>query len=162
MSGKTGLRAGAWTAAVLLALASPGAYPSQGGPPNLRPYQPEGWSDLIVVSTRQGDNLNARRLTATDRLYVDFAVINAGGSPVTAPFRIDLYLGRSAAGHIRCACAARPPGLPVPRGLPDPEAGPRHPYPADRGRRRRHGGRKRRIRQRVHPDLDRRRGTARP
>ena len=92
MSGKTGLRAGAWMAAVLLALASPSSYPSQGGPPNLRPYQPEGWSDLIVVSTRQGDNIDARRLTASDRLYVDFAVINAGGSPVTAPFRIDLYL----------------------------------------------------------------------
>ena len=92
MSGKTGLRAGAWMAAVLLALASPGSYPSQGDPPNLRPYQPEGWSDLIVVSTRQGDNVDAHRLTATDRLYVDFAVINAGGSPVTAPFRIDLYL----------------------------------------------------------------------
>ena len=79
-------------AAVLLALASPGSYLTQGGPPNLTPYQPEGWSDAIVVSTRQGDNRNARRLTATDRLYVDFAVINAGGSPATAPFRIDLYL----------------------------------------------------------------------
>ena len=79
-------------AAVLLALASPGSYLTQGGPPNLTPYQPEGWSDALVVSTRQGDNRNARRLTATDRLYVDFAVINAGGSPATAPFRIDLYL----------------------------------------------------------------------
>ena len=92
MRGKAGLRAAAWGAAALLALASPGSYSSQGGPPNLRPYQPEGWSDAIVVSTRQGDNLNARRLTATARLYVDFAVINAGGSPVTIPFRIDLYL----------------------------------------------------------------------
>jgi hypothetical protein len=45
-----------------------------------------------VVSTRRGDNFNARRLTAADRIYVDFAVINAGGSPVTSPFRIDLYL----------------------------------------------------------------------
>jgi len=92
MNGKTGLRAGAWTGVVLMALASPGSYPSQGGPANLRPYQPEGWSDAIVVSTRQGDNLNARRLTASDPIYVDFAVINAGGSPVTVPFRIDLYL----------------------------------------------------------------------
>ena len=61
MSRKSGLRAGAWTAAVLLALASPGSYPSQGGAPNLRPYQPEGWSDAIVVSTRQGDNLRRAR-----------------------------------------------------------------------------------------------------
>lgn len=88
---KSGLAA-AWMAAVLLALASPGSYLTQGGPPNLQPYQPEGWSDAIVVSTRQGDHLNARRLTSTAPLYVDFAVINAGGSPVTAPFRIDLYL----------------------------------------------------------------------
>ena len=79
-------------AAVLLALASPGSSLTQGGPPNLTPYQPEGWPDAIVVSTRQGDHLNARRLTSTDPLYVDFAVINAGGSPVTSPFRIDLYL----------------------------------------------------------------------
>ena len=89
---KPALQAAAWTATVLLALASPGSYPAQGGAANLKPYQPEGWSDALVVSTRRGDNLNARRLTSTDPLYVDFAVINAGGSPVRAPFRIDLYL----------------------------------------------------------------------
>ena len=83
-------RAAAWMVA-LLTLVFPGVS-SQGGSPNLRPYQPEGWSDAIVVSTRQGDNLNARRLTAIDRIYVDFAVINAGGSPATVPFRIDIYL----------------------------------------------------------------------
>ena len=91
MPTKPGLQV-ALIAAVLLALASAGSYLTQGGPPNLKPYQPEGWSDVIVVSTRQGDHLNARRLTTTDLLYIDFAVINAGGSPVTVPFRIDLYL----------------------------------------------------------------------
>ena len=89
---KAGLRAATWLAAVLLALASPGSYPAQGGPPNLKPYQPEGWSEAIVVSTHKGDNRDARRLTSTDPLYIDFAVINAGGSPVRDPFRIDLYL----------------------------------------------------------------------
>ncbi|MCY3760268.1 MAG: S8 family serine peptidase, partial [Gemmatimonadetes bacterium] len=92
MTTKTGLQAAVWMAAVLLALASPGSSLTQGGPPNLKPYQPEGWSEAIVVSTRQGDHLNARRLTSTDSLYVDFAVINSGGSPVRDPFRIDLYL----------------------------------------------------------------------
>ena len=92
MRGNIGLRAATWTAAILLALAWPGPSYAQGGPPNLRPYQPEGWTDLIVVSTRQGTNSNARRLTAADRLYVDFAVINAGGSQVESPFRIDLFL----------------------------------------------------------------------
>ena len=90
--GKPGPRAAFWIAAALLGVASPGSGPAQGGAPNLRPHQPEGWSDAIVVSTRRSDNRNARRLTATDRLYVDFAVINAGGSPVATPFRIDLYL----------------------------------------------------------------------
>ena len=89
---KPGLQAAAWTAAVLLALASPGSSLTQGGPPNLTPYQPEGWPDAIVISTRQGDHLNARRLTSANPLYVDFAVINAGGSPVRDSFRIDLYL----------------------------------------------------------------------
>ena len=92
MRGKTGLQAATWTAAVLLAVASPGSYPSQGEPPNLRPFQPPGWSDAIVVSNRQGDNIDSQVLQASDRLYVDFAVINAGGSPVSAPFRINLYV----------------------------------------------------------------------
>ena len=92
MRTKPGLQAAAWMAAVLLALTSPGSSLTQGGPPNLKPYQPEGWSDAIVVSTRQGDHLNTRRLTSTNPLYVDFAVINDGGSSVRAPFRIDLYL----------------------------------------------------------------------
>ena len=55
-------RMGTWAAAVLLALAWPGSYPSQGGPPNLRPFQPPGWPDAIVVSNRQGDNAAGRVL----------------------------------------------------------------------------------------------------
>ena len=89
---KPGLQAAAWMAAVLLALAAPGSYLTQGGPPNLKPYQPEGWSDAIVVSTRQGDHLNARRLTSTDPSMSISPSSTAGGSPVRAPFRIDLYL----------------------------------------------------------------------
>ncbi len=92
MRGKISLPATTWTAAILLALAFPGSYHSQGGPPNLRPYQPEGWTDLMVVSTRTGTNSDARRLTTSDRLYVDFAVINDGGSAVDSSFRIDLFL----------------------------------------------------------------------
>ena len=92
MRGQAGPRMGTWAAAVLLALAWPGSYPSQGGPPNLRPFQPPGWPDAIVVSNRQGDNAAGRVLESSDRLYVDFAVINAGGSPAASPFRIDLYV----------------------------------------------------------------------
>ena len=45
-----------------------------------------------MVSNRQGDNLNTGRLAPSDIIYVDFAVINSGSSPVTRPFRIDLFV----------------------------------------------------------------------
>ena len=92
ISGETAPWAAAWMVAALLALFSPGAFFSQSDSPNLRPYQPRGWSDAIVVSNRQEDNVDTLGLNASDRLYVDFAVINDGGSRLTEPFRIDLYL----------------------------------------------------------------------
>ena len=92
MRGKAGLRMGTHALSVLLALVCSGSYHSQNGSPNLKPFKPKGWSDVIVVSNRQGDNLNSRRLAPSDILYVDFAVINSGSSPVTRPFRIDLFV----------------------------------------------------------------------
>ena len=92
MCGKAHLRIGTWIAAVLLALVCSGSYRSQNGSPNLKPYKPRGWSDVIVVSNRQGDNLNSGRLAPSDIIYVDFAVINSGSSPVTRPFRIELFV----------------------------------------------------------------------
>ena len=78
--------------ALLIALAFPNSYRSQNGSPNLRPHRPGGWSDTVVVSNRQGDNVDTLGLEVSDRLYVDFAVINSGSSPVTNPFRIDLFI----------------------------------------------------------------------
>ena len=92
MRGKAHLRIGAWVVAILLALVCSGSYRSQNGSPNLKPFKPRGWSDVIVVSNRQGDNLNTGRLAPSDIIYVDFAVINSGSSPVTRPFRIDLFV----------------------------------------------------------------------
>ncbi|MXZ35839.1 MAG: S8 family serine peptidase, partial [Acidobacteria bacterium] len=92
MRGKAHLRIVAWVVAVLLALVCSGSYPAQNDSPNLRPFKPRGWSDVIVVSNRQGDNLNSGRLAPSDVLFVDFAVINSGGSPVTRPFRINLLV----------------------------------------------------------------------
>ena len=92
MRGNAGLRIGTWLVAVLLALVCSGSYRSQNGSPNLRPHKPRGWSDVIVVSNRQGDNLNTRRLAPSDIIFVDFAVINSGSTPVTRPFRIDLFV----------------------------------------------------------------------
>ena len=81
-----------WLVVILIALACPGSYRSQNGLPNLKPFQPDGWSDAIVVSNRQDTNADTFGLDASDSLYVDFAVINNGNSPVAAPFRIDLLL----------------------------------------------------------------------
>ena len=92
LRGKAGPLAGTWVVAVLLALASPAPCRSQVGPPDLKPYRPDGWTGAVVVSNRQGGNADTPVLRAADRLYVDFAVINSGGSPVTGSFRIDLFV----------------------------------------------------------------------
>ena len=105
LSGESGRWAAAWPVAILLVLFSPGSSISQSNSPNLKPYQPRGWSDAIVVSNRRDDNLDTLGLQASDRLYVDFAVINDGGSRLTEPFRIDLYLD----GRLRKSFDVEPP-----------------------------------------------------
>ena len=92
MRGKTGSRTGVCVFALLLALVLPASFRSQNDLPDLQPFHPKGWSDAVVVSNRQGDNVDTLGLNATDSLYVDFAVINDGGSPVGEPFRIDLFI----------------------------------------------------------------------
>ena len=89
---KTALRTTVWRVAVPLLLVFPTSYPSQSNHPNLRPFQPDGWSDAIVVSKRQDSNSDTLELNASDRLYVDFAVINSGSASTAKPFRIELYL----------------------------------------------------------------------
>ncbi len=98
-------RAAVWLAAVLLVLSFPCASLSQDALPNLRPFQPDGWSDAIVVSNRQEENVDTLGLAASDRLFLDFAVINDGGSRLTEPFRIDLYLD----GRLRKSFDVEPP-----------------------------------------------------
>ncbi|MFN8005668.1 MAG: CARDB domain-containing protein [Terriglobia bacterium] len=61
------------------------------GLPNLLPYQPGGWSGPIVVSTVEDTNLDATSLTASNPLYIDFAIGNDGDA-VAGPFVIDLYI----------------------------------------------------------------------
>ena len=98
-------RAATWVTAVLLILSSPHASLSQDSSPNLRPFRPVGWSDAIVVSNRQEDNVDTPGLKASDRIYVDFAIINDGGSSLTESFRIDLYVD----GHLRESFEVEPP-----------------------------------------------------
>ena len=105
MRGKVGARLGLRLCAPLLFLASPGSAASQDSLPNLRPVRPEGWSDSLVVSNRQETHTDTLRLMAYDRLFVDFAVINSGGSPAAAPFRIELFLD----GRLRETFDVNPP-----------------------------------------------------
>ena len=90
--GKAGPRTAIWMIAMVLGMTFPGAFHAQSDLPNLRPFQPDGWSDAIVVSNRQDTNADTLELNAADRLYVDFAVINSGTASTTEPFRIELFL----------------------------------------------------------------------
>lgn len=60
--------------------------------PNLAPYQPSGWADKIVVSKAPGNNTNCPGLTATNTLYLDFAVVNAGTAGVSNRFLVSLFV----------------------------------------------------------------------
>jgi subtilisin family serine protease len=60
--------------------------------PNLTPYQPAGWSDKIVVSTTSGTTTDSPALTATDTLYVDWAVVNNGDTGTGFGFSTYLYV----------------------------------------------------------------------
>jgi M6 family metalloprotease-like protein len=60
--------------------------------PNLTPYQPSGWSDMIVVSKVTGTNTDSIGLTTADTLYVDWSVINSGTVATAARFYTQLYV----------------------------------------------------------------------
>lgn len=68
------------------------------GLPNLVPYKPSSWSDRIVVSTVQGGTTDVTPLLPTDRLYVSYAVANAGtadpdtGSVPAGSDIVDFYI----------------------------------------------------------------------
>lgn len=66
--------------------------------PNLTPYRPNGWSDKIVVSVSAGTSSDATTVRAADMLYIDWAVINAGGSATTARFYTSLKIDGTAIG----------------------------------------------------------------
>ena len=53
-----------------------------GNQPNLVPFQPDGWSDKIVVSTNPGDGIDDKPLFDDQPLYLDWAIANI--SPETA------------------------------------------------------------------------------
>jgi subtilase family serine protease len=68
---------------------------SDGGPdelPNLRPYQPAGWSDKIVASNIRKTNIDKQDFEPRDTIYIDFAVLNAGNAEPAENFEINLYV----------------------------------------------------------------------
>jgi hypothetical protein len=60
--------------------------------PNLTPYQPNGWSDRIVVANTTGSHSDSNPLYTTDNPYVDWAVMNNGSVAASTGFSVELYL----------------------------------------------------------------------
>ena len=60
--------------------------------PNLTTFQPQNWSDKIVVSRSPGNNTDSISLTTADSLFVDWAVLNAGNASVISTFYTYLYV----------------------------------------------------------------------
>lgn len=58
---------------------------------DLQPFQLDGWSFPIVVSTVTGTNTEAETLTIGDEVYFDFAVINQG-TDASGKFKFTLTL----------------------------------------------------------------------
>ncbi len=59
--------------------------------PDLSPYQPDGWSDKIVVSKVTGTNTDDSPWLSTDQLYIDWAVLNSG-TATAVQFFTSLYV----------------------------------------------------------------------
>ncbi len=62
------------------------------GPPNLVPFRPSGWSDIIVISTQPDGSTDGTDFTDADTLFVDWAVLNEGDSPTLRRFFINLQV----------------------------------------------------------------------
>ena len=60
--------------------------------PNLTPFQPQGWSDKVVVSGTRRTKTDTSPLSPTGTLYVDFGVINESDGSIPSAFSISLYV----------------------------------------------------------------------
>ncbi len=68
------------------------AQPAPSQEPNLTSYQPQGWSDKIVVTNVPGTTTNTSLFLSTDTLYVNFAVVNDSDVAINSTFHVDLYV----------------------------------------------------------------------
>ncbi len=60
--------------------------------PNLAFYQPDGWSDGIVITDVKGTTIDAVRPLSTETLYLNFAPANYGEVPVIAAWNARVIL----------------------------------------------------------------------
>ena len=73
--------------------------------PNLTPYKPTYWSDMIVVSRTPGNYTDSTGLTTADTLYLDWAAINSGTAAAGA-FYIYIYVDGTYRGNSYTASLA--------------------------------------------------------
>lgn len=60
--------------------------------PNLRPYQPAGWTAPIVVSRVKGTTTEGASLNSAETLYLDWAILNEGTTVTSERFYLSLLL----------------------------------------------------------------------
>jgi hypothetical protein len=63
-----------------------------GSQPNLRPYKPSAWDDIIVVSNVTGTNTDVSTLYSDEDLYVYWAILNDSKDTITTKFYTALYI----------------------------------------------------------------------
>jgi len=59
--------------------------------PNLRPYNPRNWDDIVVVSNNEGTNSDTV-IYSDETSYIDYAYINDGTNDINQRFYIELYI----------------------------------------------------------------------
>ncbi|MGD9732109.1 MAG: C13 family peptidase [Desulfamplus sp.] len=64
---------------------------SRASKPNLKPYQPSGWSDKIVLSNSTGTNTDDK-ITSEDLIFIDWAVWNDSDVNISSKFYISVYI----------------------------------------------------------------------
>ncbi len=60
--------------------------------PNLVPYQPEEWSDKIVVDNKTGSYSGSTNFTTNDNLYVDFSFFNNSDVDIDKQVNCNIYV----------------------------------------------------------------------
>ena len=67
--------------------------------PNLTPFQPNGWDNIIVISKVTGTRTDASTIYSNENIYVDFAVINNGTSATSSTFYTALLIDGAEVGR---------------------------------------------------------------